>query len=413
MTHRLHFPAMAAILLFPFCISSCASDIEEEMEKTATPRQRSIASSDDEIYFDVSLLHETRGGEHPLHFSMSALLKDSETPEGSYGDLFIDHDLVEDIGTNGDHFWVDRSQSRFWPAGDDVTLDFYIHASGYEHYNHTDSVKDHMGIDWEDDDKKFSPSLKVFMNNEASRQEELLYAAVFNQKRGADGNVMPLDIDLKHALTHVEFETKLTNENIHVEIQDITLCGTAFGAYFRFPTSPDEDASWDIPKHASNTVGIHIDAGTTDADGIYTAHTVEKELKGISYVMADGVRTTVKGKDIKVIPGSYKRGRYTAGLWSGMYLKVNCTIWNVSQRGKFNRNTDFVLWGSRDAETGEPMPAVLYMPIDWDNTATGSDAMGKCYTYTITFGSGNGAKAADGRNLPGMAECSVRPSEEL
>lgn len=373
--------------------------------------ERSVTRGD-EITYDVTTSDATRAEEQPCHFVMSALLKDSSTPSDSYGSLFIDHDMVEDLGTCDSHRWVDYTARRYWPTADDATLDFYIHASTFEHADGGRAASQASEIDWTDGRENFSPSLKVFVSDEGATQEDLLYATAFGQKRHADGRAMPLNVEMRHAMTQVLFDARLCNETLHVEISDISLCGTPLGAYFRFPTSAGANASWEIPDHTDNAVDIHISAMTVGDDGISLPFTPTADLRGISYENADGALRAAKGKEMKVIPGRYKRGRYVAGMWCNVYLKVTCAVWNVAQAGSFNRDSDYLLVGTRDGANGEVRPATVYIPIDWGTAESdGSLDLGKCYIYTLSFGTGNAAKSADGRNIPHLAECSARVSD--
>lgn len=405
MKPNLHLYVFAVSLLTACCVS-CASESDEPEE--ISPIQGRNIEYGDEISFDVSASMATRNGAQPCHFVMSALMKDSNTSSDSYGTIFIDHDVVEDIGTDGEHNWVNNSGKRYWPTVKDATLDFYIHASGFEHAKHRKSASQTAAIEWKDSQDKFSPSLKVFISDECDTQEDLLYATAFNQKRSKDGQAMPLDVDLKRAMTQVLFDACIVNDNLHVEITDISLCGTPLGAYFRFPTSPDDEAEWDIPVHSDNAVAVHMYAGSFDSQGYPVPYTVTKEISGISYETTDGERHPDAGKEMKVIPGNYKRGRYTAGLWSNVYLMLDCTVWNVADKNNFRRDSDVIIVGSRDEESGEPIPATVILPLDWGlATRDNSRDMGKCYIYTITFGKGNFAKSVDGLNIPSLAECSL------
>lgn len=404
----LHISTFAATLLMACCFSCVSVDEPEADVPEPEPQARMIAYGD-EISFDVSASSDTRGGLQPCHFVMSALLKDSSTPAGSFGTLFIDHDVVEDIGVGGEHKWVNNSQTRYWPADKDVSLDFYIHASGFEHSKHGKSSSSPSSIEWKDSQDQFSPSLKVFIASECGDQEDLLYATAFGQRRSADGQAMPLDVDMRRAMTQVLFDACVANDNIHVEVSDITLCGTPYGAYFRFPTPDGDEAEWEIPEHVENVVRVHMPAMVFDETGLAVPFEVGKDVRGISYEVDEEGMHAVQEKEMKLIPGNYKRGRYAAGLWSNMYLMVDCVIWNVAEQGRFHRGSDYVLWGDKDPETGEAVPATLYIPVDWGQAGCdNSRDMGKCYIYTLTFGRGNAAKSSDGRNLSGIADCSLR-----
>lgn len=136
---------------------------------------------------------------------------------------------------------------------------------------------------------------------------------------------------------------------------------------------------------------------------------VTSELQGISYAGSPYDPQAIPGKSLWLIPGAYKRGRYIGGLWTGTFLRVKCAIWNVARRGHFDRDSDLMLFGKKDAETGIVVPDYIYMPVNWGEDMTDpSKDLGRTYIYTLRFGEGNSAKSQDGLNLNGIASWELR-----
>lgn len=400
-----HLSTLVTLALF---LTACVTSTDEP--DSTSPVKPECGS--EKIEFNLSFSQKSISSSPlrlPSRFAVSAVISNPD-PYAEH-QIFFDHDVMEDVGTDGSHRWVDRSASRCWPADPDCALDFFFYggiANGSGSRGDAKDIAD-SEIIWDRDSSRYTPSLKIWIDEEFGRQYDLVAGASFNQKRKDLQSGDPMKVNLCHPMTQVLFDTELVNENLHVEIFDIELCGTAKGAYFEFPVASGKEPHWSIPQHSDNHVDAHISVCDGDG-GVYgEGLVVVPELKGISYTGDSWDPQPIEDKSLWLIPGNYKRGTYMGGMWAGTYLRVRCAVWNVAQRGHFDRDGDVVLYGERNPDSGVVTPEYMYMPINWGETGLDpSRDMGCTYIYTLKFGVGNSGKSPDGLNLNNIASYEIR-----
>lgn len=392
-------PLVALALIPTACATSQDESFPESSEQTKCGSEKiefNLSFSNKSAFSDLGTL--------PTRFAVSAVISNPE-PTADH-QVYFEHDVMEDIGANGQHRWVDRTANRAWPSDPDTALDFFFYGGVANGPGSRDEAKDiaDTEIIWDAEGDTYSPALKIWIDEEYGRQYDLVAGAAFNQKKSTVESRGGIPVNLCHPMTQVLFDTRLINENLHVEIFDIEICGTAKGAYFEFPTAPGKEPHWHIPQHSDNHVDAHISVATSDRHGF----AVTPELTGISYEGDPCCPEPTAGKSLWLIPGAYSRGRYMGGMWAGVYIKVRCLVWNVAQAGRFDRDSDYLLFGGKDADGGLS-PEWMYIPVNWGEADTDpSRDLGATYIYTLKFGAGNSAKSADGLNLNNIASWELR-----
>ena len=224
----------------------------------------------------------------------------------------------------------------------------------------------------------------------ASKQTDFIYALT-SKGKPTDGTPGQVGLNFRHALAQVVFKAKVTNPNLYVEIEGVSVCNAWSKADLTFPYAnvtddnflkPNED---DVPTAPTNP----FLQATWDNLQDQTDYTLT--FPSVSVANSDGVvNLTAKGAarqtdryTLLLLPQNTNAWAVTGGsvqpnpaLQDGAYFLVKCKIRNVANGTVSN----VYLWGS-DGEDGAKDVAVP-ASFNWQQ--------GKKYIITFEFGNGNG-----------------------
>lgn len=232
----------------------------------------------------------------------------------------------------------------------------------------------------------------------ASDQKDFIYA--FTKKaKTATGQTT---LNFRHGLAQVVFKAKVTNPNLFVEIEGVSVCNAKNTGTFTFPfTGVTDDNHQDATEGA-----FDFTAGT---QGTWSAQSgkVNYTLAFPNVKIANGHTENLTAHDaaretdvntLLLLPQNTTAWAVTGGPGSpvtvkpadqnGAYFLVKCKIRNVASPSATDPNggvtaDDVYLWGTKDEAQNVAVPATF----NW--------LQGKKYIITFVFGNGNGGYNPD------------------
>lgn len=384
--------ALGAVALA--ALSACSSDDSIHPEPDAPSTQTSA----DAITYHVTGEGSTRAGGSrkaahlynsnniPSQFYVSAWALDADESTDDIGHTYISSDLIKNTGSTGAQNWVDQVALRYWPNNGEVLNFFATNATN-------------GALVYDDENKSgVTPisnpkyEIQTTINPSAAQQQDLLYTAVYGQKKtvtGAAGQTtQAVNLDFHHALSQVVFTAQCTNTHLDVQIGNISIVGVAGTGTLTMPADrASSTPSWTIAT--DYTPG----AFSSDVDGTQGAVKVGAIATNIT------AGSNQSEYALMMIPQKVAAADPTASdAWTGQkaYLKVDCVIYNVGvggEDGKAQTTIDTMIFGKPTdvgGYAGGVGYATLYIPVsvDWE--------MGKRYVYNLQFGAGNGGYNEDG-----------------
>lgn len=276
--------------------------------------------------------------------------------------------LMEEVVTYANSEWT-YGGTIFWPA---TEVDFY-----------SVSPNDVTGVNITKDEQKIT---NFTVNDDQSKQVDLLYAVNKGEKRTDHEAGEKVNINFRHALSQIIFKAKNTNENLKVIVKGVKIGNIKKAGDFAYPTSP-------------TTTQNTSESGTIVATTQGTWSRVNTAATFSAGMNADGV--TLDGKvetvDLTATTGSDASKSYTGALFmipqdltpwdpettgtlntTGVYFLLNCQI-------KSGTNKDIIVWPTATADTDKDGFADVAIPaskLTWEQ--------GKKYIYTFIFGEGGG-----------------------
>lgn len=217
--------------------------------------------------------------------------------------------------------------------------------------------------------------------SKAENQTDFIYALTSKAKT-ADGQI---GLNFRHALAQVVFKAKVTNPNLHVDIEGVTVCNAYGKADLTFPYANVTDDKFEDPSESTNPTGTFNQAnwGNLSEQTDYTLTFGSKAVaKGDAVNLTDNAARHTDAYTLLLLPQTTTawnpNGGKLAGAadQTGTYFLVKCRIRNVAN-GTAVTNQDVYLWG-KDGAADIAVPAAF----NWKQ--------GKKYVITFEFGNGNG-----------------------
>lgn len=308
------------------------------------------------------------------------------------GKTYINGDLIQ---KGSGSVWENQTGNRYWP---DTPVDFYAQVNGDDYFTF---------------EAGSAPTFANFtVNNDVASQTDLLYAVKTAQTKPATATtttVAPVALNFHHALSQVVFYAKNTNPNIYVEVTGVSVGGAKNSGTYTLPTS-DTDGN---VEHGTTTGTSSNGAQGTWALGTTTdvynvtfpavklvgdkTNPVVQNLTDNTNLTtgtlghggtADAPGTNAFGNAMLLLP----QGEFTALpvtdngsgqldlTKDGMYIKVLCTIYNVTDPTAADLTDNVKIWDNKE----------IYIPV------SGTWNEGMKYVYTLVFGDGNGGIDPDG-----------------
>lgn len=306
------------------------------------------------------------------------------------GKLYIDGDVV---AKGSGSTWEDQSGTRYWP---DTAVDFYGQVNGDDYFTI---------------DASSAPQFANFtVKNTVADQVDLMYAVKTNQTKAATADAQsPVALNFHHALSQIVFYAKNVNPNIYVEITGVSVGGVKNNGTYTFPQG-DTDANVEHGvaegTESNGAKGTWALGTTTDT---YSATFNAVKLVGDKtnpVVMnltdnpnrnaddyghagtVDNPGTNDFSNAMLLLPqGTFNALEVAANASSqldltkdGVYFKVLCTIYNVSDPSAADLTDNVKIWDNKE----------IYIPV------SGTWNEGMKYIYTLVFGDGNGGIDPDG-----------------
>ncbi len=255
----------------------------------------------------------------------------------------------------------------------------------------------------------------------ASAQKDLLYAASrYHSINDISSGIIGLNF--RHLLSQVVFKAQVTNEHLHVEIDEIKFCNLKSTGKWTPASGLDQFTKPNLNGHESADAGANapsyvdkeIGSWTSWGAAQYTTGTLNEtytelrsngstltkvEVTGPIQVPYGAVKNLTE--ETNTVDGHIANTSFTPSLlllpqttaaWNptatakpadqtGAYMLVKCKIWNVSDpslgviRDPSKTNRDALLWAAADETT-----RYIAIPVDvkW--------LSGRKYTYKLIFG---------------------------
>lgn len=345
--------------------------------------------------------------------------------------------------TSGD-YWTLSGGTRYWPQAGG--LDFFAFYNGSTEPTYTWAVSD---------GKEQAKITGITTSQYAEDHIDVLYGKETCTTKPTDGTVT---INLRHAMSQLEFYFQNKSENIYVEVQNVALINinTKGDVTFTYPTTTQfTEATGDGTTIDTNTLENQL--GTDDINSICTwdnqswdnlSTPIVYSLKSPSGYQKDynnsgtdaepvrivGTSTDNTSTDnsvksnMMIVPQKYTGGHFVADAAStsakkqGVYAVISCRVYNVVDPEAFeneikNKTAEQIHEYLTTAGTdGKPAVEVyvstdasnpdgfrnLYVPIgtyDASSTTPANEWLpGRKYTYTFVFGGdrdGSGPKDDD------------------
>lgn len=279
--------------------------------------------------------------------------------------------LMEEVVTYENSEWT-YGGTIFWPA---TAVDFY-----------SVSPNDVTGVNITKDEQKIT---NFTVNDDQSKQVDLLYAVNKGEKRTDHEAGEKVDINFRHALSQIIFKAKNTNENLKVIVKGVKIGNINKAGDFIYPTSSTTTQN-------TEEDGTIVAATQGRWSSVNTAATFSAGMNAGGVTLDGKVETAV---DLTAATGSDASKSYTGALFmipqdltpwdpkttgalsttnEGVYFLLDCKILSGT-------NKDIIVWPTASADTDNDGFADVAIPaskLTWDQ--------GKKYIYTFVFGEGGG-----------------------
>lgn len=327
----------------------------------------SVIESDKKIVFNVT--GESMSGK------MSSDMAEQSAPSqctlhawintGNHTSSYLDS---EQLMRNPNGSWSQNSAFCVWPI--DSNLSFVAYEGDNGSFNHN----------------PLNPEFKNYtISHDVARQPDLVYASVeqASEKEGA------VNLHFRHALSQVVFRTSVSNPYMEIKFNSISLCNLYDKGTFSIPSDSRSSASW---LDADNSSAARKKGQWTNLSASGAEYTLQLENSDIinSTVGLKTLKTESFNGIVTLMP--QVKASYAAGnREDGVYLKVNCTIYNNPDGKPEHR----VAIHSGDT----------YMPleINWQP--------GTRYVYNLNFGNGQAGlkdlRTGESTLAPIQITCSV------
>ena len=258
---------------------------------------------------------------------------------------------------------------------------------------------------------------------EAKDQKDLLYAAS-RYHSTADISSGIIGLNFRHLLSQVVFKAQVTNEHLHVEIDEIKFCNLKSTGTWTPVSGLDQFTNRNLnghdspganaPSYVSKEIGSWESSGAAE----YTTGTLNEtytELRsngstlttvnvtgpiqvpyGAVKNLTEETNTVAGHKDNTSFTPSFLLLPQETAAWkpeatakpadqAGAYMLVKCKIWNVSDptlgvvRDPNNgANRDTPLWYNKSGNTETTRYVAIPVNVNWQS--------GRKYTYKLVFG---------------------------
>ena len=260
---------------------------------------------------------------------------------------------------------------------------------------------------------------------EAKDQKDLLYAAS-RYRSTTDISSGVIGLNFRHLLSQVVFKAQVTNEHLHVEIDEIKFCNLKSTGKWTPVTGLDQFTNRNLNGHASAEAGANSPSYADKEIGSWTSWNTKEYTTGLLQETYDEKRSngtslsTVKvtgaiqvpcgevknlTEETNTVDGHTANTSFTPSFllvpqntaaWdptatakpaeqTGAYMLIKCKIWNVSDptlgvvRDPAMINRDTPLWFTNESDGSETTSYVaIPVNVDW--------LSGRKYTYKLVFG---------------------------
>lgn len=218
----------------------------------------------------------------------------------------------------------------------------------------------------------------------AANQHDFIYALT-SQAKPASGTPGQIGLNFRHGLVQVVFKAQVTNPNLHVDIEGVSVCNAYGKADVTFPKANVTDNKFvdatesTVPSSPFNQAAWNNWSTPTKYD--LTFNSVAVAQGGAVNLTAKDVARQTTDWTLLLLPQTTTAWTVTPGIkpenQAGSYFLVKCKIRNVAN-GSAVQPEDVYLWGSAAAAKNVAVPAAF----NW--------TQGKKYVVTFQFGNGNG-----------------------
>ena len=262
---------------------------------------------------------------------------------------------------------------------------------------------------------------------EAKDQKDLLYAAS-RYRSTTDISSGVIGLNFRHLLSQVVFKAQVTNEHLHVEIDEIKFCNLKSTGKWTPVSGLDQFTNRNLNGHASAEAGANSPSYADKEIGSWTSWNTKEYTTGLLQETYDEKRSngtslsTVKvtgaiqvpynngavknlTEETNTVDGHTNNTSFTHSFlllpqtttaWNpatpakpasqaGAYMLVKCKIWNVSDpslgviRDPNNgANRDTPLWYTKSGNTETTRYVAIPVNVNWQS--------GRKYTYKLVFG---------------------------
>lgn len=325
-----------------------------------------VLQSHDEIRVSVATASHSRAAESfcnltlPSEISLWAQTADTKTPYFS--------NVSVSRRSSGEYEFSDGN-NRYWPK--EGNLNFLAYHGDENSFNN--NFDDPQFVDFKVHDNPF-------------RQTDLIYAVNSNVAKTTDA----IPLNFRHALSQIVFSARVSNENLCVEIDSVTIGHIHNQGTFSFSSSANTGNNWIDNNHSDSPATPTDDnnnSGWTNLSGnaTYSVKAASSEIRfseegeavRLTY-LADHSETQTPQADVReilnLIPQQQEEWVPIPGAaFNGSYIAVKCRIFSVEGEDKTLLN---------------PNQNWTYIPvtINWQP--------GIRYVYTLDFGHGNAGYAS-------------------
>lgn len=264
------------------------------------------------------------------------------------GNLFMEPQ-VELITEGTESKWT-YSPIKYWP--NEGTLDFYSYSPSPSEDTPSEGTPSEgiPSFSYANGAASFG---EFTVNGDVTKQIDLLYATNFNKRKTSDAIL----VEFQHALSQIVFAVRLTNENLTIKVDGVSICKVVSKASnFAYPINEDGTAKWTLDE---STVADFV-AGIEST-------TLDKNKKEATLTSATGALMLLPQELTAWDP---KPENKKPAEQDGAYFLVKCSI-------KDNKSGIYI-WGSASGTKNVAVP----VDATWE--------MGYKYQYTFLFGKGAG-----------------------